>query len=105
MRPEWDVDPSPEDWRVALHTLWARRRGLLTGAGCGLAVGLVIMWVGIWWALFLLLCAAVGAVIGHRSDVISQGSGDFSRRTGGPLSAIIEDLTEQLDHWWSERGR
>lgn len=107
MRPEWDVDAPRDDWRSDLRALWVRRRGLIAGAGCGLAIGLVIMWVGIGWALFLLLCAAVGGVLGHRSDVMSRDNGEFSGRTsvGGPFGAVIEDLTEQLDHWWSERGR
>jgi hypothetical protein len=68
------------------------RRGVLWGAAAGLAVGLLVMWVGVGWTLFLAVVVSLGAWIGSRLDTEE-------------LRGQWEDFGQRFEQWWSERGR
>ncbi len=68
------------------------RRGVVWGALAGLVVGLMIMWVGLGWTIFLAVVIGLGALVGGRLD-------------SDEWRAQWEELGQRLERWWSERGR
>jgi uncharacterized membrane protein YhiD involved in acid resistance len=68
------------------------RRGVYWGAAIGLVIGLMVMWVGLGWTIFLAVVAGLGAAIGSRLDTEE-------------LRSQWEEFGQRLEQWWSERGR
>ena len=68
------------------------RRGVVWGAVAGLVVGLMVMWVGLGWTIFLAVVVAAGGFIGGRLDTEEW-------------RAQWDELGQRLERWWSERGR
>ncbi len=63
------------DW---LRELLTRYRGRLIGAAGGLLLGLLIKWVGFFWALFIAILAVAGYQFGRQFDEDgSDGLGEF----------------------------
>lgn len=48
--------------------IWDNHRGKLLGTLLGLFVALLIIWVGLLWAMFILVCMAIGYFVGKRMD-------------------------------------
>jgi uncharacterized membrane protein len=68
------------------------RRGLYWGAAIGLLIGLMVMWVGLGWTIFLVVVVLLGAFIGSRIDPEE-------------IREQWDEFGQRLEHWWSERGR
>lgn len=48
--------------------LWERHKGKITGSLLGLVFGLLIRWIGLFWALFVGFCMIGGYIAGRRVD-------------------------------------
>lgn len=53
---------------VIIMDIWNNYRGRLLCSVFGLFVGAIVLWLGIFKALFLLLCISVGFFIGYKLD-------------------------------------
>lgn len=51
-----------------LLELWENHRGKILGIASGLLLGCLILVFGFWRSIFVLLCIAVGYLIGNRYD-------------------------------------
>jgi uncharacterized membrane protein len=70
---------------------WRDHRGVVVGAAAGLTFALLVMWIGLGWALFLSVLTVVGGLVGAWWER-GGASGDVAR------------MGEWLDHWWIEKG-
>lgn len=52
----------------ALAEVWSHHRGKIVGSLAGLFGGVMVMIVGILWALFIGFCVVVGYLVGKRLD-------------------------------------
>jgi hypothetical protein len=68
------------------------RQGWLVGAGLGLLFGLLVMWVGLGWTIFLTLLVIVGGLVGSRIDPEA-------------FRAQWDEVAQRFEQWWSGRGR
>lgn len=48
--------------------LWERHKGKIIGSALGLILGLLIRWIGLFWALFVTLCIIGGFFVGRQVD-------------------------------------
>lgn len=48
-----------------LELLWRLHRGMVTGAGIGLVIALLVMWAR-WWSLLIIACVWGGGWLGAR---------------------------------------
>lgn len=56
------------DLRALWQELWARHSGKITGAALGLALGVLVKWVGLFWTLFIAATTGLGYTLGARLD-------------------------------------
>jgi len=54
--------------REWLRLIWHRHSGKITGLGCGLFLGLLILILGFFQTMFLLLCMGIGYIVGKKFD-------------------------------------
>lgn len=51
-----------------LNDIWNNYRGRLLCSVCGLFLGVVVLWLGFFKALFLMACISMGFFIGYKLD-------------------------------------
>ena len=56
------------DLKALWQEAWARHAGKITGAAAGFVFGLLVMWVGLFWTLFIAAATWIGYVLGSRLD-------------------------------------
>ncbi len=59
--------------RELWQRLWARHRGKLLGAAAGFLFGVLLMTVGLFWAIVIAAFTAAGYVLGSRVDEGQEG--------------------------------
>ncbi|MEX2356538.1 MAG: DUF2273 domain-containing protein [Thermaerobacterales bacterium] len=48
--------------------IWRKHRGKITGGSAGFLFGLLVMWIGVLWALFIGACTFTGYLVGRQTD-------------------------------------
>lgn len=54
--------------RELCEEVWENHRGKLMGTLIGLFLAVLVIWVGVLWSVFILICMGVGFFIGKRMD-------------------------------------
>lgn len=54
--------------RELCEEVWENHRGKLIGTLIGLFLAMLVIWVGVLWSVFILICMGVGFFIGKRMD-------------------------------------
>jgi len=54
--------------RELCEEVWENHRGKLIGTLIGLFLAMLVIWVGVLWSAFILICMGVGFFIGKRMD-------------------------------------
>lgn len=54
--------------RELCEQAWENHRGKLIGTLIGLFLAVLVIWVGVLWSVFVLICMGVGFFIGKRMD-------------------------------------
>jgi len=67
--------------RELLQEVFHKHRGKIVGTAVGLAFGIGVMWVGVFWATFIGLCGGAGYLVGNFFDEREEG-----------LAEAVEDL-------------
>lgn len=71
MRPVWEA------W---IRELLTRHRYKTLGALSGLVFALLVVWLGLLWALFIVLCTGAGYWVGKRLDEAPESVAEFLER-------------------------
>lgn len=66
--------------REAWKRLWARHRGKIVGAGAGFLFGVLLMAVGLFWAIVIAAFTVAGYVVGSRWDEGQEGLAELLDR-------------------------
>lgn len=69
-----------ELWRELGQAIWSRHRGKLLGTAGGFLLGVLIMWVGLFWAIFIGALTVAGYLLGQRLDEEPEGITDLLER-------------------------
>ncbi|HEX6988323.1 MAG TPA: DUF2273 domain-containing protein [Bacillota bacterium] len=56
------------DLRALWQEAWSHHAGKISGAGLGLLLGLMVMWLGLFWTLFIAATTWIGYTLGTRLD-------------------------------------